>query len=64
MTKEIVTINGVTVKVVADPEEESACTRCAFFCKCPSVRDEEAAGITDCVTGDHYYEEVAEGDTV
>ena len=63
MTKETVTINGVTVKVVADPDDMN-CRLCAFNRKCPKEVEELLAGTIDCVIGHHYYEKVVEGDTV
>jgi hypothetical protein len=59
MTKEIVTINGVTVKVVGESSEGS-CRLCAFRERCPSDSEENFAGVVSCVEGEHYYEKVVE----
>ncbi|MCA3173543.1 MAG: hypothetical protein ING25_10915 [Burkholderiales bacterium] len=58
MTDEIVTIKGIKVKVVPERLYESGCDRCAFINNCPTIREENEAGVTECIEGDHYYEKV------
>jgi hypothetical protein len=60
MKDKIVTIKGIKVKVVPYEEHEGGCQACAFVRGCPTIQEENEAGASDCVVGDHYYVEVAD----